>query len=110
MIVCVQQCSKLSYNLIAVNWSAYLKCNIIALNYFLSKGKEYAADIFTGYVSYDYTLKNTKVIFSQKPVFYILNLGAVRTLYIYIMTSTAKCDMIGRIFNHVIFVVGYCFH
>ena len=62
MIVCVQQCSKLGYNLIALNWIAYLKYNIIALNYFLSKRKEYAANICTGYVSYDYTLKNTKLV------------------------------------------------
>jgi len=62
MILCVQQCSKLSYNLIALNWSAYLKYNIIALNYFLIKGKEYAANIFyrTCIINYDYTLKNAK--------------------------------------------------
>ena len=66
MIVCVQQCSKLGYNLIALNWIAYLKYNIIALNYFLSKRKEYAANICTGYVSYDYTLKNTKKWFLLK--------------------------------------------
>ena len=47
MNLCLQQCGKLSYN-------------IIALNCFVTKRKEYAANIFTGYVSYDYTLKNTK--------------------------------------------------
>jgi len=36
-----------------------LKYNIIAINHFLIKGKDYAANIFTGYVSYDCTLKNT---------------------------------------------------
>jgi len=50
MILHVQQCSKLSYNLIALNWSTHLKYNIIALNWFLSKGKEYASvDIVSPY-------------------------------------------------------------
>ena len=68
MILCAQQCSKLSYNLIALNWSAYLKYNIIALNfYFLSKLKEYAANIFYRIcIIWLYIEKYKKVIFAQK--------------------------------------------
>jgi len=62
----VQQYSKLSYNLIALNWSAYLKYDIIALNFFLSKGKEYAANILQDMYHMIIHWKIQKVIFAQK--------------------------------------------